>query len=188
MDHMWLPDGLVSEVFCAERLLVGLRPGHRLARRAGIRLAVLCAGASRLKPLEPVPRVGGAPARQLCLAEGRCARRSFPDPSQPPRRLLLSAAGRGGLELTARGLDAIDGSPLPDIKPYRPGFSPPGSYGSPAGCGSSCAITTDRAAARLDHPQIRQQSPCETAVQKRAPVRTRAPQSAPLWTTSTQAG
>ena len=35
------PDGVVSEIFCAERLLVGLRPGHRLARRASVRLADL---------------------------------------------------------------------------------------------------------------------------------------------------
>ena len=62
LDHMWLPsltravaagdidvavtcgiidepDGVVSEVFCAERLLVGLRPGHRLARRESVSLA-----------------------------------------------------------------------------------------------------------------------------------------------------
>jgi len=35
------PDGVVSEVFCAERLLAGLRPGHRLARRASVCLADL---------------------------------------------------------------------------------------------------------------------------------------------------
>ncbi len=35
------PPGVVGEVFCAERLLVGLRPGHRLARRASVCLADL---------------------------------------------------------------------------------------------------------------------------------------------------
>jgi DNA-binding transcriptional LysR family regulator len=35
------PEGAVSEVFCAERLLVGLRPGHALAGRASVSLAEL---------------------------------------------------------------------------------------------------------------------------------------------------
>lgn len=34
-------DGVLSEVFCAEPLLVGLRPGHRLAGRASVSLAEL---------------------------------------------------------------------------------------------------------------------------------------------------
>jgi DNA-binding transcriptional LysR family regulator len=35
------PDGIVGEVFCAEPLLVGLRPDHRLAGRAAVTLADL---------------------------------------------------------------------------------------------------------------------------------------------------
>jgi DNA-binding transcriptional LysR family regulator len=35
------PDGLASEVFCAEPLLVGLRPGHRFAGQERLRLADL---------------------------------------------------------------------------------------------------------------------------------------------------
>jgi DNA-binding transcriptional LysR family regulator len=35
------PDGIVTEVFCAEPLLVGVRPGHRLAGRDRIALADL---------------------------------------------------------------------------------------------------------------------------------------------------
>ena len=35
------PAGIASEVFCAEPLLVGLRPGHRLASRDAIALSEL---------------------------------------------------------------------------------------------------------------------------------------------------
>lgn len=37
-----------------------------------------------------------------------------------------------GLELTVRGLDAIDGTPILDIKPYTTGFQPPGPVREPA--------------------------------------------------------
>ena len=36
-----VPTGITTRVFCAERLLVGLRPGHRLAGSEGVRLAEL---------------------------------------------------------------------------------------------------------------------------------------------------
>ncbi len=36
-----------------------------------------------------------------------------------------------GLELTVRGLDAIDGSPVLDIKPYTTGFQPAGPVREP---------------------------------------------------------
>jgi tRNA (adenine37-N6)-methyltransferase len=42
---------------------------------------------------------------------------------------LLSAAG---LELTVRGLDAIDGTPVLDIKPYMAEFAPRGLVRQPA--------------------------------------------------------
>jgi tRNA (adenine37-N6)-methyltransferase len=37
-----------------------------------------------------------------------------------------------GLELTVRGLDAIDGTPILDIKPYATGFEPKTSVREPA--------------------------------------------------------
>jgi tRNA (Thr-GGU) A37 N-methylase len=37
-----------------------------------------------------------------------------------------------GLELTVRGLDAIDGTPILDIKPYATGFQPAGPVREPA--------------------------------------------------------
>ena len=36
-----------------------------------------------------------------------------------------------GLELTVRGLDAIDGTPILDIKPYATGFQPAGPVREP---------------------------------------------------------
>ena len=35
------PDGIANEVFCAEPLLVGLRPEHRLASQAAVALTDL---------------------------------------------------------------------------------------------------------------------------------------------------
>ena len=37
-----------------------------------------------------------------------------------------------GLELTVRGLDAIDGSPVIDVKPYATEFNPAGPVREPA--------------------------------------------------------
>jgi len=37
----------------------------------------------------------------------------------------------GGLQLTVRGLDAIDGTPILDIKPYATGFQPAGPVREP---------------------------------------------------------
>ena len=36
-----------------------------------------------------------------------------------------------GLQLTVRGLDAIDGTPILDIKPYATGFQPAGPVREP---------------------------------------------------------
>jgi tRNA (Thr-GGU) A37 N-methylase len=36
-----------------------------------------------------------------------------------------------GLELTVRGLDAIDGTPILDIKPWMTGFQPAGPVREP---------------------------------------------------------
>ena len=44
------PDGMVSEVFCAERLLVGLRPNHRFAQRETISLKDLAHDVLGLAP------------------------------------------------------------------------------------------------------------------------------------------
>jgi tRNA-Thr(GGU) m(6)t(6)A37 methyltransferase TsaA len=40
--------------------------------------------------------------------------------------------GVAGLELTVRGLDAVDGSPILDIKPYSATFQPPEAVREPA--------------------------------------------------------
>jgi tRNA (adenine37-N6)-methyltransferase len=40
-----------------------------------------------------------------------------------------------GLELTVRGLDAIDGTPILDIKPYSAAFQPAGAVREPAWMG-----------------------------------------------------
>jgi len=40
-----------------------------------------------------------------------------------------------GLELTVRGLDAMDGTPVVDIKPYMRGFAPRGAVTEPAWAG-----------------------------------------------------
>ena len=44
-----------------------------------------------------------------------------------------------GLELTVRGLDAIDGTPILDIKPYAAGFQPAGPVREPAWMGELMA-------------------------------------------------
>ena len=65
------------------------------------------------------PRVGvlagHSPVRPNHLGVSRCT--------------LLAVAG---LELTVRGLDAIDGTPVLDIKPYATGFEPKTSVREPA--------------------------------------------------------
>jgi tRNA (Thr-GGU) A37 N-methylase len=65
------------------------------------------------------PRVGvlagHSPVRPNHLGVSRCA--------------LLDVAG---LELTVQGLDAIDGTPVLDIKPYATGFQPKTSVQEPA--------------------------------------------------------
>jgi tRNA-Thr(GGU) m(6)t(6)A37 methyltransferase TsaA len=51
-----------------------------------------------------------------------------------PNRLgvtTCSLLGIEGLTLTVRGLDAIDGTPVLDIKPYMLGFAPRGEVGEP---------------------------------------------------------
>jgi tRNA-Thr(GGU) m(6)t(6)A37 methyltransferase TsaA len=58
---------------------------------------------------------GHSPVRPNHLGVSRC-------------RLLAVA----GLELTVQGLDAIDGSPVLDIKPYATGFQPQGPVREPA--------------------------------------------------------
>jgi tRNA (Thr-GGU) A37 N-methylase len=52
-----------------------------------------------------------------------------------PNHLGVSACpllGVAGLELTVHGLDAIDGTPILDIKPYAVEFQPTGSVRQPA--------------------------------------------------------
>ena len=54
--------------------------------------------------------------------------------SSRPNRLGLTTcevAGVDGLELSVRGLDAIDGSPVLDIKPYITEFTPRGAVVQP---------------------------------------------------------
>ena len=53
-----VPDGIANEVFCAEPLLVGLRPGHRLARLDTVALTDL-------------PTTCSAPIRRTCSPPGR---------------------------------------------------------------------------------------------------------------------
>jgi tRNA (adenine37-N6)-methyltransferase len=51
-----------------------------------------------------------------------------------PNRIGISACellGVDGLELTVRGLDAIDGTPVLDIKPYMTEFAPRGAVRQP---------------------------------------------------------
>jgi len=54
------PEGMANEVFCAEPLLVGLRPGHRLAGQDMVALADLARDTLGLAPaaLCPVPATG----------------------------------------------------------------------------------------------------------------------------------
>lgn len=73
-----------------------------------------------------------ASARQPGLAAGRRAGRPFP---VRPNHLGISRCELlrvSGLELTVRGLDAIDGTPILDIKPYATGFQPAGPVREPA--------------------------------------------------------
>jgi DNA-binding transcriptional LysR family regulator len=49
------PDGIASEVFCAEPLLVGLRPGHRLAGHDAVALTDLAHDVLGLMPAELFP-------------------------------------------------------------------------------------------------------------------------------------
>ena len=76
-------------------------------------------GAARPRGNPAWPRVGvlagHSPVRPNHLGVSRCA--------------LLAVAG---LELTVRGLDAIDGTPVLDIKPYATGFEPKTSVREPA--------------------------------------------------------
>ena len=58
---------------------------------------------------------GHSPVRPNHLGVSRCA--------------LLAVVG---LELTVRGLDAVDGTPVLDIKPYATGFEPKTSVREPA--------------------------------------------------------
>ena len=55
-----------------------------------------------------------------------------------PNRLGLTTCALvavDGLELTVRGLDAVDGTPVVDIKPYMRGFAPRGALAEPAWAG-----------------------------------------------------
>ena len=49
------PSGIVTNVFCAERLLVGLRPGHRLAESESVELAELAGEVLGMPPEELFP-------------------------------------------------------------------------------------------------------------------------------------
>lgn len=49
------PRGITAKVFCAERLLVGLRPGHRLAQAASVKLAELADEVLGMPPEELFP-------------------------------------------------------------------------------------------------------------------------------------
>jgi tRNA (Thr-GGU) A37 N-methylase len=52
-----------------------------------------------------------------------------------PNRLGVTTCtvlGVDGLEITVRGLDAIDGTPVVDIKPYMNEFGPRGQVRQPA--------------------------------------------------------
>jgi DNA-binding transcriptional LysR family regulator len=60
------PDGIVTEVFCGEPLLVGVRPGHRLADRDQIALADLAHQVLGLTPASLFP--AWALAQQQALA------------------------------------------------------------------------------------------------------------------------
>jgi DNA-binding transcriptional LysR family regulator len=60
------PDGIVTEVFCGEPLLVGVRPGHRLAPRDRIALADLAHEVLGLSPPSLFP--AWALAQQQALA------------------------------------------------------------------------------------------------------------------------
>jgi tRNA (Thr-GGU) A37 N-methylase len=39
---------------------------------------------------------------------------------------IVKLLGRSGNVLTVKGLDALDGTPVLDIKPYMPGYDSPG--------------------------------------------------------------
>jgi hypothetical protein len=77
-------------------------------------------------------RARRAPAtRQPCLAENRNPR---PTRQGPPNRLGVSRCqllAVNGLELRVRGLDAIDGTPMLDIKPHMQEFDPHGPVHQP---------------------------------------------------------
>jgi hypothetical protein len=49
-----------------------------------------------------------------------------------------------GLEPTARGLDAPDGSPVLDVKAYISELGQCGEFASRSGCASSCGTITDQ--------------------------------------------
>ena len=61
------PEGIANEVFCAEPLLVGLRPGHRLAGQDTIALP------------RPGPRCARARHPRTCSPPGRCSQRQALD-------------------------------------------------------------------------------------------------------------
>jgi len=53
------------------------------------------------------------------------------DPNRPLIGLFASRSPREGNVLTVSGLDAIDGTPVIDIKPYRPGYDSPSDARTP---------------------------------------------------------
>src|SRR5580700_2704095 len=59
-------------------------------------------------------------------------RRGASFPRGNPAWPRVGVLGVAGLELTVRGLDAVDGSPILDIKPYSATFQPPEAVREPA--------------------------------------------------------
>ena len=73
------------------------------------------------------------PARQPRLAARRDLRPARQGPAEPARRVALRAAAAStGRPSWVRGLDAVDGTPVLDLKPWMAEFGPRGDVRQPA--------------------------------------------------------
>ena len=71
----------------------------------------------RSRPAPAAPREPG-------LARGGHVRPAGQDAAQPARGLACRCSRVDGLDLHVRGLDAVDGTPVLDVKPYMREFEP----------------------------------------------------------------
>ena len=109
----------------------------RRRRAARARRVLTRRGALRLRPRRPVVGVPGRPpsaGRDDWPLVGIFAQRAKDRPNRIGSTV-CEVVGVDGTALEVRGLDAVDGTPVLDLKPYLSGFAPRGAR-APAGVGA----------------------------------------------------